>query len=84
VSPFVQGGLVFGIISPAAGPQNWLLGLAAGAGAEWIFIQHLGLIVNAMVQYGHAHYAFSGTFGGGDTNIDTIGFSGNVGVTVHF
>lgn len=82
VSPFVQGGLSFAFLSPAFGSSNWLVGLGAGGGAEWLFIQNLGLIVDVMLQYGHAKY--SAGFGGGGTNIDVVGFAGNVGITVHW
>jgi hypothetical protein len=82
VSPFVEGGLSFGILSPANGNASYLLGLFGGAGAEWLFVKNIGLIVDALVEYGHAHFPGGGF--SGESNVDVIGFAGNVGVTVHW
>jgi len=84
VNLFVEGGLSFGFLSPASGNSNYLIGLFGGGGAEWLFVKNIGLIVDVLAEYGHAHFSGGGTFGGGDTNADVIGFAGNVGVTVHF
>ncbi len=83
VSPFIEGGVSMGILSPASGNANYLIGLFGGAGAEWLFVRNIGLIVDALIEYGHAHFS-GGGFGGGDSNVDVLGFAGNVGVTVHW
>jgi len=83
VSLFAEGGLTFGLLSPASGDADYVIGLFGGAGAEWLFVKNIGLIVDVLAEYGHAHTTSTG-FNGGDSNVDAIGFAGNVGVTVHF
>lgn len=84
VNLFVEGGLTFGLLSPASGNANYLVGLFGGAGAEWLFVKNIGLIVDVLLEYGHAHFEGGGGFGGGSTNADVIGLAGNVGLVVHW
>jgi hypothetical protein len=83
VNLFVEGGLTFGILSPASGNANYLIGLFGGLGAEWLFVKNIGLIVDVLLEYGHAHFE-GGGFGSGSTNADVIGMAGNVGLIVHW
>jgi hypothetical protein len=82
LSPFVEGGLMFGIVSPANGDANLTLGLQVGAGAEYLFAKNIALVVDVLAQYEHTTLHNGG--GGLSQNIDSIGLAGNVGVTVHF
>ncbi len=82
VSLFLQGGLSLGLLSPASGNASYLLGLQGGAGAEWLFVKNIGLIVDALLEYAHAHFAGGGF--SGDRNVDVLGIAGNVGVVVHW
>jgi hypothetical protein len=83
VSPFFEAGVLFGLLSPAGGNVNWLVGATAGAGAEWMFVEHLSLIADALVEYGHTHNTYATTLGA-ETNVDQIGFAGNIGIVIHW
>jgi hypothetical protein len=83
VSPLAQVGLSFGMISPASGQVNILFGITGGAGAEWLFVKNVGLVVDALLEYVHTGVHVAGGFGG-TTNADVVGIAGNVGLTVHW
>jgi hypothetical protein len=75
-SAFGEGSvaLVLGA-DPNGGPAAIGFGVDAGLGGEWLFVRNFGLFAKATLGYEH--------FNGGGVNVDGLGLSGDIGLTVH-
>jgi hypothetical protein len=76
VIPFAQGTIGFALVAPNGGPSDFTIGIGGGGGAEWLFTDHIGLVADAELVYAHLN--------ANNTNIDSIGIEGQIGLTIHF
>ncbi len=74
-SGFGEGSVAFVIAAPNSGPSSFGFGVDGGIGGEWLFVRNFGLFAKATLGYEHINSA--------NVNIDGVGLSGDIGLTLH-
>jgi hypothetical protein len=74
-SGFGEGTVALVMDAPSTGSAVFGFGADAGLGGEWLFVRNFGLFAKATLGYEHLN--------GFGVNIDGVGLSGDIGLTVH-